>query len=179
MSETMNPEANPVLAAIRERRSVRRYSGEHLTREEILAVLEAGRWAPSGLNNQPCRFLVLPPDDPRRETLTEHTKYAHIVRTCDVMIALLLRKDKLYNTRKDHQAAGASAQNMLLAAHALGLGAVWLGEIVNQEPQVLKALGLDSDVYELQAVLALGRPAQKGSSERLPLSEIVLEDFAS
>lgn len=178
MPETIVPN-NPVLATIRERRSIRRYSGEHITREDMLALLEAGRWAPSGLNNQPCRFLVVGPDDPRREALTSQTKYAHIVRGCDVMIAVLLRNDRTYNPRKDHQAAGATIQNILLAAHSLGLGAVWLGEIINQEPQVLDILGLTPDLYELQAVIALGHPDQAGSSERLPLSELVLEDYAS
>lgn len=168
---------HPVLAAIRQRRSIRRFTDEPVTREQILAVLEAGRWAPSGLNNQPCRFLVIAKDDPRREALAGLTKYAHVVRGCHVMIALLLDKSKLYNARKDHQAAGAAAQNMLLAVHALGLGAVWLGEIINQEPDVLAALHLDSEHYELQAVLALGHPDQNGSAERVPLSQYVLEDF--
>ncbi|MEF2145522.1 MAG: nitroreductase [Desulfovibrionaceae bacterium] len=170
---------NPVLAAMRERRSIRRYTDDPVEKQDILAVLDAGRWAPSGLNNQPCRFLVLGPDDPRRIGLTACTKYAHIVRGCHSLIAVLLQKDKMYNERKDHQAAGAAVQNMLLAVHALGLGAVWLGEIVNQEPQALEALHLDPARYELQAVLALGHPDQTGSSDRLPLSEIVLEDYAS
>lgn len=44
---------NPVLDAIENRRSIRRFSAQAVSKEDILAVLEAGRWAPSGLNNQP------------------------------------------------------------------------------------------------------------------------------
>jgi len=78
---------------------------------------------------------------------------------------------------KDHQGAGACIQNMLLATHALGLGAVWLGQIVNDQAASLAAIDLDENKYELQAVIALGHPDQKGSSERKPLSDLLLEEL--
>jgi nitroreductase len=84
----------------------------------------------------------------------------------------------MYNPMKDHQGAGACPQNMLLAAHSLGLGAVWIGEIVNQEPRVTEALGLDPADLEMQAVVALGHPDQKGSADRKPLSALLLEDIS-
>mgnify|MGYP001481157742 CR=1 FL=1 len=166
---------NPVLTAIRERRSIRRYTDAPVTDQELLAVLEAGRWAPSGMNNQPWRFLAVRRGDARAETLAGLTKYAHIVRRAQALICLFLSRDAMYNEKKDHQAAGACLQNMLLAAHSLGLGAVWLGEIVNQEPGVTQALGLDSGALELQAVIALGHPDQKGSGDREPLENLLLE----
>jgi len=52
---------------------------------------------------------------------------------------------------------------------------VWLGEIINQEPEVTRALGFDERALELMAVLAVGRPDQKGSSGRKPLGELLLE----
>lgn len=166
---------NPVLAAIRQRRSIRRYTDGPLGDDELRAVLEAGRWAPSGLNNQPWRFLVLRAGDARAEALAGLTKYGHVVRRARALVCLFLARDVMYNEMKDHQAAGACLQNMLLAAHSLGLGAVWLGEIVNQGPAVATALGLDPAALELQAVVALGRPDQKGSGERRPLEELLLE----
>ncbi|MFZ5425560.1 MAG: nitroreductase family protein [Thermodesulfobacteriota bacterium] len=164
-----------ILAALRERRSIRKFTDEPVARGEIEAVLEAGRWAPSGLNNQPWRFLVVRAGDPRVETLAAHTKYAHIVRRAGALFCVFLDKDTVYNRAKDLQGAGACLQNMLLAAHALGLGAVWLGEIINQEPQVTRALGLDETRLELMAVIAAGRPGQKGSSDRKPLEQLLLE----
>jgi nitroreductase len=83
----------------------------------------------------------------------------------------------MYSATKDHQSVGACIQNMLLALHAQGLGGVWLGEILNQEEQVLQELDLSSGPYELMAVVALGYPAQEGASQRKPLSELLLEDF--
>ncbi len=168
---------NPVLKAIFERRSVRRYTSEPVVREEVEAVLDAGRWAPSGLNNQPWRFLVVRAGDPRQAALAGLTKYAHIVKRAPVLIAVFLAKAEIYSAKKDHQGAGACLQNMLLAAHSLGLGAVWLGEIVNQEPSVTESLGFSAEAYELQAVIALGRPEQAGSSSRKPLADLLLEEF--
>lgn len=166
---------NSVLDAIRQRRSIRRYTGEPVTDGEVAAILEAGRWAPSGLNNQPWRFLVVRSGEARQEALAGRTKYARIVREAKALFCVFMDHGSGYNRTKDLQGIGACLQNMLLAAHALGLGAVWLGEIINQEPEVTRALGLDDSRLELMAVLAVGRPAQKGASERKPLSELLLE----
>lgn len=168
---------NPVLKAIHERRSVRKYTDESVARDDILRILEAGRWAPSGLNNQPWRFLVLLSGDSRQAALAGCTKYAPIVRAAPVLVCVLLDRAAMYHEIKDHQAAGACIQNMLLAAHALDLGAVWLGEIINQAEQAMAALRLDPAKLELQAVLALGRPAHPGASSRRELSELLLEEF--
>ncbi len=170
-------EHNPVLKAIRERRSVRHFTGDPVTREEILEILEAGRWAPSGLNNQPWRFLVVTAGDARQAGLAGCTKYAPIVRAAGALLCVLLDRGAMYNEIKDHQGAGACIQNMLLAAHALGLGAVWLGEIINQSLQVMETLGLDPAGLELQAVIAVGRPVHPGASSRKALGELLLEEF--
>ena len=166
---------NPVLVALHERRSVRKYTADPVTREELAAILEAGRWAPSGLNNQPWRFLALTPGDPRVESLAGCTKYGAIVRSARALVAVFLDRRVMYHEMKDHQGAGACLQNMLLAAHAQGLGGVWLGEIVNQAGQVCGILGLDAADYALMAVLAFGRPAHPGASSRKPLEELLLE----
>jgi len=166
-----------VLEAIYNRRSIRKFTQEDVSKENVLRILDAGRWAPSGLNNQPWRFLVLNHDDHRKGRLEDRTKYGHIVRGANVLIAVFLDRQSKYHHEKDCQGAGACVQNMLLAAHALGLGAVWLGEIINQESRVQQVLGTDPEQLELMAVLALGHPDQKGSSQRRELKELMLEDF--
>lgn len=173
----MKERETTVLQALRERRSVRTYSGEAVSREELQAILEAGRWAPSGKNNQPWKFLVLRPGDERVEKLAGCTKYAAMLRSGAALVAVFLDRDIMYDEVKDHQAAGACIQNMLLAAHALGLGAVWVGEIINQTPQAMAALGLDPGALEFMAVVVLGRPAHPGASSRKPLDELMLEAF--
>jgi len=170
---------NPVLEAIRQRRSIRRFTPEPVSLAEMEAILDAGRWAPSGLNNQPWRFLVVRPGEPRQDELERHTKYAHLVRGAQALFCVFLDREVIYNRAKDLQSIGACLQNMLLAVHALGLGGVWLGEIINQEPEVTRALGFDERSLELMAVLAVGRPDQKGSSERKPLADLLLEPLGS
>lgn len=173
----MELSGNPVLEAIRERRSIRKFTGEPVPGEQLETVIRAGIWSPSGKNNQPWRFLVVTGDDPRREALAECTHYAAIVRKAPALIAVFLDRASMYNEMKDHQAAGAAIQNMLLAAHSLGLGAVWLGEIVNQSGRVMEVLGLDPEQYRFMALVAAGRPAGKGASTRKPLSEFMIEEF--
>lgn len=173
----MSTEQNPVLQAMRQRRSIRKFTGEDVPREVLREVVEAGRWAPSGKNNQPYRFLVILPGDPRQEALSQCTAYKKIVVAARALVAVFLDKSRTYSSMKDHQGVGASIQNMLLAVHAQGYGAVWLGEIANQSDQVMDSLGLSPDAYEFQALLAIGKPAAEGSASRLDLEEYLLEDF--
>lgn len=168
---------NAVLTAIHERRSIRRYTSAPVSREDVLAILDTGRWAPSGLNNQAWRFLVIHKGDERQEMLTNYTKYERIVRDAGVLVCVFLHRASMYNPMKDYQGAGACIQNMLLAVHSLGLGAVWLGEIVNHAEQVIPALKLDPEQVELMAVLAIGHPDQRGSAERKPLADLLLEPY--
>jgi nitroreductase len=172
------PHSEPsVFQALLERRSIRKFTKELVAPEDLRRILDAGRWAPSGLNNQPWRFLVLQDGDPRKQALEGCTKYAHVVRAATAMIGVFLNKSEMYHEGKDHQAAGACIQNMLLAIHGLGLGGVWLGEIINQESKVLQTLNLDSGQLRLMAFIALGHPDQSGSSSRRPLTDLLLEDF--
>ncbi len=165
--------AEAVLKLIKSRRSVRRFTGEALSPEMIDMVLEAGRWAPSGLNNQPWRFVVLS-DPALKEAIAPLTKYAAVIKGAAVLICTFIHRPSMYNETKDHQSVGACLQNMLLMAHGLGLGAVWLGEILKSADQVREALELGPE-HELMAVVALGRPAGgEGKPQRKPLEELVL-----
>ena len=169
--------SNPVLTALLERRSIRKYTDRTVTSEEITAMLEAGRWAPSGKNNQPFRFLVVRADDARIDALADCTIYSHIVKNAPVMIGVFLDKNSLYHELKDHQSAGGCIKNIMLAAHSLGLGSVWLGQMMNNAEQVLDVLSLDKDNYEFITFIAIGEPAQEGSSTRKPLEDIMLEQY--
>ncbi len=167
---------NPVLRAIFERRSVREYTEETPPRELILKVIEAGIWAPSGLNNQPWRFVIVW-DEATRHKLAELTRYGEIIRRAPVVIPVFLDRSVMYHQIKDHQSAGACIQNMLLAAHSLGLGGVWLGEILKNSEKVKEVLGLEEDL-ELAAVIALGYPNDKRKRKgRNPLETFILKEI--
>ncbi|MBO8144608.1 MAG: nitroreductase family protein, partial [Thermodesulfobacterium sp.] len=91
-----------VFKAILGRRSIRRYQNKIPEREKILKILEAGIWAPSGLNNQPWRFVIIWSEETKKR-LSELTKYKEIVKNASVLIGVFLEKSKMYHQIKDHQ----------------------------------------------------------------------------
>ncbi len=112
-----------------------------------------------------------------RKELSRQTKYHFVIERAPACIAVCVDRSAMYNHVKDHQSMGACIQNMLLAAHALGLGAVWLGEILKNAEAVRKLLDVP-ETMELMAVVALGHPAPgKHSSKRKDLSEVVLKEM--
>lgn len=167
---------SPILQAIHRRRSIREYTEEGVTGEQLRTIIEAGTWAPSGLNNQPWRFVIV--RSPQiQSALATQTKYGHIIKAAPAVIVVYLDREVMYHEIKDHQAAGACMQNMLLAAESLGLGAVWLGQILQNKKEVNRVLGL-SGQYELAAVMAVGRPQHRQQqSQRRPLAEFILKEL--
>lgn len=165
-----------LLEGIYTRRSVRNFTAEEVAPELVQEVIRAGSWAPSGLNNQPWRFVIVR-DREKRVELAQQTKYRRTVELATVCIAVFCDRSAMYHEMKDHQSIGACLQNMLLAAHALGLGAVWLGEIVNNAGRVRVLMELPEEL-ELMAVIALGHPAERRQrSSRRDLKELILKEF--
>ena len=143
------------IKAIKLRRSIRKFKKETIPDKAIKQILEAGSWAPSGLNNQPWKFIVLEKD--RKKALADYTEYCHVIKSADKAILIFLDKENSYNYEKDLMAIGACVQNMLLCIHSLGYGACWLGEILNQKKGVQGFLNTPKTL-ELEAVIALGKP---------------------
>ena len=164
-----------IFEAIATRRSVRHFTGEPVTDSEIDRILEAGRAAPSGKNNQPWRFIVVR-DAGAMERMSQHTYYSRVMREADALIAVFLDRSAVYNRDKDLHGLGACMQNMWLAAHALGVGVCWNGEIINQRQPVEDILDVPEEV-ELMAVFCLGRPDPEkvGETPRKPMDELVLK----
>ena len=172
----MSKASQAVLDAIRSRRSVRQYRDEPISENDLRAILEAGRWAPSGLNNQPWRFVVVRDPEVKNE-IAEQTRYREIVRAAPVVIVVFLDLQSSYDQIKDCQGVGACLQNMWLATHALGLGGVWLGEILKNKEKVAQIL-TTPETFQLMAVLAVGQPKhQKQQSQRKPLAELIFKEF--
>ena len=166
----------PVQDAIRKRRSIREFTGESVSRDALCKIVSAGIWAPSGLNNQPWRFILVR-DRATNEQLAQYTTYSHIIIGAPALIMVFLDKEAMYNEVKDHQAVGACIQNMLLAVEELGLGAVWLGQILQNKDKVNEMLSL-SDAFELMAVLAIGHPQHRNQkSQRKPFADFILQEI--
>jgi nitroreductase len=165
-----------VLEGIFTRRSIRQFTDKAVARESLLEIIKAGMWAPSGMNNQPWRFVIVQNREVK-DQLAKQTRYDFIIKRAPACIVVFVDRKAMYHDVKDHQAMGACIQNMLLAAHALDLGAVWLGEILKNADEVRKLLGLPPEM-ELMAVVALGHPAsQTHSSQRKTVSEVLLKEL--
>ncbi|MDD5018923.1 MAG: nitroreductase family protein [Candidatus Omnitrophica bacterium] len=162
-----------ILTAITQRRSVRSFGRKKIAPQDIKKILEAGRWAPSGLNNQPWRFLVID-DDKRRDGVAAFTKYGSVIRRAAAVLIVCMDTADSYNREKDLMALGAAIQNMLLEAQDLGIGSCWLGEILNKKKEVAAFLKLNADLDFLAAV-ALGYPEGKTAKGcRKPLQQLMI-----
>ena len=96
-----------------------------------------------------------------RETilkLSQCTHYTGIVAGAPLLIAIFLDNETSYNRTKDTEAIGAAIQNMLLTSCELGLGGVWLGEILNQKENVNSILECPS---KLESALASSSSASR------------------
>ncbi len=113
---------NEVIEAIHKRSSVRSYSSREVPREVLMELVGAGMAAPSGANKQPWEFIVV--ED--REVLDQIAKSKKMFAGAKAAIVVAGHSDgdgdgSIYW----YQDCSAAAQNILLAAHSLGLGAVW------------------------------------------------------
>ena len=158
---------------IKDRRSIRVFTAQEVDEKTIDKILDAGRWAPSGLNNQPWRFAVIT-EKGLKDELSGLTRYDAIIKSAYAVIAVFLDTAAGYERTKDLQAIGACIENMLLAITGLGLGGVWLGEILKSGDEVKRLTGAP-DAYEFMAAIALGYPG--GPPPRAPgrkdISELV------
>jgi nitroreductase len=165
-----------LLEGLQTRRSIRTYTDQPVTKEQLHEIIRLGTMAPSGMNNQPWRFVTIQ----NKETLQKLallTKYSHIIGKAAACIAVFIDKTAMYHEVKDHQSMGACIQNLLLASHGMGLGGVWLGEILKSAKEVRELCGLSDDM-ELMAVVSLGHPAGKGGrADRKPVEEVLLKEL--
>lgn len=143
---------NEVLKAIKERRSIRRYKADMVPQELIDQVIEAGLWAASGKSTQ-CPIIVAVTNKELRDKLSKINAEIMGVKSdpfYGAPVVLIVLADKAV---PNHVYDGSlSLGNMMLAAHALGLGSCWINR-ARQEfempewKEFLKELGIEGE-YE-------------------------------
>lgn len=114
------------IEAILTRRSIRHYTEKSVPEEVIYKLLEAAMCAPSARNYQPWQFIVITHRQ-MLDRIPEVHPYAEMLRQAP--LAILICGDKELEPNADYlnQDCSAATENLLIAANALGLGAVWLG----------------------------------------------------
>ncbi|KKM66591.1 hypothetical protein LCGC14_1479630 [marine sediment metagenome] len=159
--------------AIYGRRSIRRYTDQPVSEGIIEELLKAAMAAPSANNGQPWHFVVMD-DRAILDAVPKWHPYASMVKYAPLAIAVCADTRGGKSEAYWVQDCSAATQNLLLAAHAKGLGAVWLGIYPEEErvKDAQKLLALPEDVIPL-AIVALGHPAaQKPPNDRFDAGRV-------
>jgi len=152
------------IEAILTRRSIRKYDPDKPVSEEyIKLILKAGMSAPSAMNFQPWNFVVINKRSVIDQIPIFHP-YATMVKYAPLVIAVCAEIDKSPGFWE--QDCSAATENMLLAAHSLGLGAVWLGTYPIDEriDGVRKLLNIPDNIMPM-SLISIGHPLQSKPAE--------------
>ena len=153
------------LQAIKTRRSIRKYTSQKIETEKIQEILKAGMQAPSARNLQPWQFVVIDDKEILQKLSIAHP-YGKMINGASH--AILICGDKTLEKEESYliQNCCAATQNMLLAVHELGLGAVWLGVQPREKriDAISDLLKLPANVFPV-ALLSLGYPDEKKEAE--------------
>jgi nitroreductase len=174
---------NVILDAIRTRRSVHSFTSTPVTDEQLETILDAGRWAPSGLNSQPWDFVVV--RDPQLRA-----RVAGILRRITVAwkgfaaapVVIVVSVNPSQDAEHFVEDGAVAAQNICLAAHSLGLASSWAGVYAKRAGKrsaeaALKTLISLPRTHRVIAVVPVGVGDGNGSgSSRIPLKEMVHYD---
>lgn len=158
------------IECIATRRSIRRFLKLPVDFETIMTIIEAGSRAPSSGNVQDWKFILVENNDLKKE-ICEHSLGQECLYNAAFLIAICsdpeqtelhygLRGERLYTV----QNCAAAAQNMLLAAHSLGLGGVWVGAF--DEEKIRELLDIPRSARP-QAILAFGYPDEIPDHKRM------------
>lgn len=152
-----------VLDNIATRTSIRDYEARPVEKEKIEKMLRAAMAAPTAMNKQPWHFVVV---DQRNvlDALAGANPYAKMLKKTPLAIVVCGNTDKMIEGGgRDFwiQDASAATENLLLAAHAMGLGAVWTGAYPSEERciSISKVLSLSDNLVPLNMIV-VGYPAE-------------------
>jgi nitroreductase len=149
------------LQIILSRRSIRKYLNEPIHEELVEKLLRCAMAAPSAENEQPWHFIVIQ-DKSTLEKIPSIHPNASMVKDAPMAILICGDLEKEIYEGFWVQDCSAATQNLLLAAHYLGLGAVWLGihPIIERVEGMRKLLNIPETVIPL-SLISLGYPAEK------------------
>jgi nitroreductase len=150
-----------LLNLIKKRRSIRKYTAQSVTDEQIRQLLEAAMAAPSGSNIQSWEFVVVKDPDLKKRLAQTHT-WSYMAADAAVVFVICGNESDSRHWVED---ASAATQNLLLTVTALGLGAVWVGIYpgTDREDHVRRVLGIPEDIRVL-CLVPVGHPAESKSA---------------
>jgi len=195
-----------LISEIKQRRSIRNYKDEPVKRDLIEKIIQAGRYAPSATDKQPWRFIVITKKelmgdiargvkdeirkvikkrfilkyfypflkDKRKVQLLAATAFSEqdlLFFNAPVLVFIVSKKERFYK-----ESCACCAQNMMLAAHCLGLGSCWIGlaHFLGLNKKWLQKIGVPEG-HHIAAVLVFGHPKNKPQQipVRKPMADII------
>lgn len=154
-----------MIDAILNRRSIRKYTDVPVDEQQVRQLLLAGMAAPSALGTEPWVFVVVQGHDMLARIPKAHP-YAKMVPKAS--LAILVCHDERVTKGADWyvQDCSAATENILIAASALGLGAVWLGVYPRQDrvDGLRELLGLESFLMPF-SLISVGHPGESKSAK--------------
>ncbi len=153
------------LEAIRNRRSIRRYTGEKIPRADLEKIVDAARLAPSGNNKQPWDYIVIT-DDAMINQLKVASEW---MDKAGAIIAVVMDP----SSRWWVEDASAAVENMLIACTALGYGACWLEGYTLPREEEFKLLLSVPKSKRLLTLVPVGIPAESPSVEKKLLNDVL------
>jgi nitroreductase len=150
------------LETILERRSIRAYTADEVPKEAIENLLLAGSSAPSARNSQPWEFLVMR-DPEKKKAASGLGTYWGMLKSAPLGILVMANIRGYQGTKPEFfmQDCSAATENILLAAHAQGLGAVWLGLYPKENLMqgIRDIYGIPADIIPF-SLISIGYPAE-------------------
>lgn len=156
------PAVKSAIDVIHSRKSVRTFTDAPITMEQIDTLLRAGMAAPSGMDRRPWEFIVVTDKDLMRQW-ADTLPYAAMLKQAQVAIVVCGRDGKEKGASPYwYIDCSAATQNILLAAEAMGLGAVWTAAYPYEDRMgvVYSAYSVPSDVMPL-CIIPIGYPTGK------------------
>jgi nitroreductase len=152
---------------LKTRRSVRTYKGEPVPAKIIEDIIDCGRLAATANNGQPWEFVVVTDPDIRRKIATI-TDYGKFIADAPVCVVVLCRDTKYYL-----EDGSAATENILLAAHAHGLGSCWVaGDKKPYAGEIGRLVGAPQG-YKLVSLIPMGYSAESPEKSKRPLSDVL------
>lgn len=164
------PSAAPMdaIRCLRTRRSVRAYRPDPVPDAVVESTVDCGRLAPTAMNVQPWTFVAVR-DAATRTRLAEAVGHSTFLAQAPVCVAVCGARAHEFWVED----TSAATENLLLAAHAHGLGSCWIA--VHRLPyarRVADLLGVPAD-HEVLALVTLGYPAEQPRVDKKPLAQVL------
>ena len=165
-----------VLQAIFTRRSIRKFTGEPISHDAMETLLKAGFAAPSAHNYQPWHFVVVR-DSEILKKISEGHPYAKMLPQAGSCIIVCGDDEKQKLKGFIVEDCSAAIENILLAAHGIGLGAVWCGlyPVPELTKMVSEVIGLPENIEPIGMVVVGHKTEERPSADRYDGSKIHID----